>query len=107
MAPELPAPVRAAIEASNAADTAGFLAAFTPDGVIDDWGREFQGAAEITSWSDAEFIGVAVTLEVLSAATEGTETTVRAQVGGNGFNGPSTFSFQVEGDRVARMTIRA
>lgn len=107
MAAELPPPVRASIEASNAADIAGFLATFSADGVVDDWGREFKGAAEITSWSDAEFIGVAVTLEVLSASTEGDETTVRAQVGGNGFNGPSTFTFRVEGDRVARMTIRA
>ena len=39
--------------------------------------------------------------------TEGKDTTVKAQVGGDGFNGPSTFTFQVEGDRVARMTIRA
>jgi hypothetical protein len=31
---------------------------------------------------------------------------VTAQVGGNGFNGPSHFGFQVSGDRVARMTIR-
>ena len=28
-------------------------------------------------------------------------------VGGEGFNGPSHFTFQVNGDRVARMTIRA
>ena len=107
MAAELPPPVRAAIEAANAADIAGFLAAFTPDGVVDDWGREFQGATEITSWSDGEFIGVGVTLEVLRAHTERKDTTVKVQVGGNGFNGPSTFTFQAEGDRVARMTIRA
>ena len=30
-----------------------------------------------------------------------------AQVGGNGFNGPSHFSFRVDGDLVSRMTIRA
>ena len=32
---------------------------------------------------------------------------VTADVGGKGFNGPSTFTFDVDGDRVARMTIRA
>jgi len=32
---------------------------------------------------------------------------VTAEVGGDGFSGPSHFSFLVEGDRVARMTIRA
>jgi hypothetical protein len=29
------------------------------------------------------------------------------QVGGKGFNGPSHFSFEVDGDRGSRMTIRA
>jgi hypothetical protein len=32
---------------------------------------------------------------------------VTADVAGGGFNGPSHFTFRVEGDRVARMTIRA
>jgi hypothetical protein len=32
---------------------------------------------------------------------------VTAEVGGEGFNGPSHFSFVVDGDRVSRMTIRA
>jgi hypothetical protein len=65
----LPPPVRSAIDAANAGDTDAFLAAFTPDGVVDDWGT--------------------------------------AQVGGSGFNGPSQFTFTVDGERVSRMTIRA
>jgi hypothetical protein len=32
---------------------------------------------------------------------------VTADVAGGGFNGPSHVTFRVEGDRVARMTIRA
>jgi hypothetical protein len=32
---------------------------------------------------------------------------VAATVGGGGFNGPSHFTFRVEGDRVSRMTICA
>jgi hypothetical protein len=43
----------------------------------------------------------------LASFTPDGETIVTAQVGGNGFNGPSHFSFRVAGDRVARMTIRA
>jgi hypothetical protein len=34
------------------------------------------------------------------------ETVIVAQVGGDGFNGPSHFSFRVEGAKLARMTIR-
>jgi ketosteroid isomerase-like protein len=105
--PEVPAPVQAVLDAANAHDVDALLAAFTADGVVDDWGREFRGPDAIRGWSDAEFTGVAVTLAVTAVATEGEETVVTAQVGGDGFNGPSHFRFAVDGDRVSRMTIRA
>jgi hypothetical protein len=104
---DLPAPVRAAIDAANAGDTDAFLACFPPDGVVDDWGREFAGRDEIRGWSDREFIGVKVDLSVVQVAVEDVHVVVTAQVGGDGFNGPSHFTFQVEGGRVRRMTIRA
>jgi hypothetical protein len=107
MPDELPAPVDALLEAANAHDTSAFLATFAADGVVDDWGREFAGADAIRGWSDREFIGVAVTLDVTGVQRRGEETVVAAQVGGDGFNGPSHFAFRVAGDRVARMTIRA
>jgi hypothetical protein len=103
----LPAPVSSAIDAANRGDTEAFLACFTPEGVVDDWGREFRGPAEITGWSDKEFIGVEVSLAVEEVETAGDDTTVTAQVGGKGFNGPSHFTFRVAGDRLSRMTIRA
>ena len=52
MTVSLPAPVQAVFDATNAGDTAAFLDAFTADGVVDDWGREFRGHAEIQRWSD-------------------------------------------------------
>jgi SnoaL-like domain len=103
---ELPRPVAAAVDAANANDTAAFLACFTPNGVVDDWGREFRGPDEIRDWSDREFIGVRVSLEVTDVEQEDGATIVTAAVGGDGFNGPSHFTFDVEGDRVTRMTIR-
>jgi ketosteroid isomerase-like protein len=102
----LPGPVAAAIDAANAGDLDAFLACFTPDGIVDDWGREFRGPDAITGWSDKEFIGVNVSLAVEAAETHGDDTTVTAQVGGDGFNGPSHFTFRLDGDQVARMTIR-
>ena len=99
--------VQALLDAANAGDLDAFLAGFTPDGVVDDWGREFHGNARIAEWSDAEFIGVQVSLRVTEASERDGEVVVAAQVGGNGFNGPSHFTFRVEGDRVSRMTIRA
>ncbi|MFC6016413.1 nuclear transport factor 2 family protein [Plantactinospora solaniradicis] len=104
---ELGPEVQALVDAANRNDLSAFLAGFTEDGVVDDWGREFRGAAQIRAWSDAEFIGKQVSLAVQDVEQRGDETVITAEVGGNGFNGPSHFSFQVRGDRVARMTIRA
>jgi ketosteroid isomerase-like protein len=103
----LPEPVAALIEAANANDTEAFLQTLTPDAVVDDWGREFRGHDAIRGWSDSEFIGVAVSLDVTAVEEQGGETTVTATVGGDGFNGPSHFTFRAAGDQVARMTIRA
>jgi ketosteroid isomerase-like protein len=105
--PSLAQPVAAAIEAANAGDTDAFLACLTPDAVVDDWGREFQGPDAIRGWSDNEFIGVNVSLEVTEVKEQSDTTTVTAMVGGSGFNGPSRFSFALDGQRVSRMTIRA
>ena len=105
--PALPEPVARLLQAANDNDVDAFLAEFTADGVVDDWGREFAGADAIRSWSANEFIGKRVTLDVRDIEQSGTTTVVTAQVGGDGFNGLSHFSFTVEGDHVARMTIRA
>ena len=105
--PDVPAPVQTLLDAANGHDTGAFLKAFAADGVVDDWGREFTGPDAIRGWSDKEFIGVSVTLDVTEVAERDGETVVTAQVGGDGFNGPSHFAFRLDGDRVARMTIRA
>ena len=106
MPSNIPEPVQRLLDAANAHDTDAFLASFTPDGVVDDWGREFVGAEAIRGWSDREFIGVDVTLAVTGVTATAGDTTVAAQVGGRGFNGPSHFTFAVREGRVSRMTIR-
>ena len=106
MTTQLPAPVQRLLRAANRGDIDGFLAGFTDDGVVDDWGREFVGHDAIRGWSDREFIGVQVALTLHSVATGDGEVSVEADVGGNGFNGPSTFKFSLAGDAIARMTIR-
>lgn len=101
----LPDPIEQALRCANGGDTEGFLATFADDGAVNDWGREFRGHDAIRSWSDAEFIGKQVTLDVTGVRAEGAVTTVSAQVGGDGFNGPSDFAFTLAGDRVALMRI--
>lgn len=101
--------VRSLIDAANLGDIDAFLAAFTPyQGVVDDWGRRFDGPEAIRRWSDAEFIGKQVSLNVIHFySIDEVEVVVIAQVGGNGFNGPSTFTFRVEGGKITEMRITA
>lgn len=109
MPPTLIPEIRTLIDAANLGDTDAFLAAFTPyQGVVDDWGRKFHGPNDIRRWSDREFIGKNVTLKVIHFYSTGDdEVIVIAQVGGDGFNGPSTFAFRVAGNKVAEMRITA
>jgi hypothetical protein len=107
MASTLPEPVARLVAAANSGDTQGFLDTFAPDGTVNDGGRLFTGRDEIQGWSDAEFIGMHVTLDVTAEITTGEYTTFTATVGGEGFTGESHFSFTVEDDLVQEMTITA
>lgn len=48
-----------------------------------------------------------VTLTVVGVEYDGAPHRGAAEVGGNGFNGPSHFSFDLDGPMITRMTIRA
>jgi uncharacterized protein (TIGR02246 family) len=107
MASTLPEPVARLVAAANSGDTQGFLDTFAPDGTVNDRGRVFTGRDDIQNWSDAEFLGMHVTLDVTAEITTGEYTTITAMVGGEGFTGQSHFSFTVRDDLVQEMTITA
>ena len=104
---QLPAVIERFIAAVNKADVEAFLAFFPTDGVVDDWGRKFTGHAAIRGWSDKEFIGSQVSLKVTGFEQKGHSVGVMTDVGGNGFNGPSRFTFVLDGDKVREMRITA
>ena len=107
MSSQIPEPVTRLLDAANKHDTNAFLECFGDNGVVDDWGREFVGTSAIRGWSDREFIGAAVTLKIVGSRVGPNGTIdVSADVGGNGYNGPSQFIFTLQDGRVARMTIR-
>jgi hypothetical protein len=83
------------------------LDSFAHDGVVDDWGREYIGSGAIKEWSDREFIGAKVSLSVIKTPpiSDG-EIQITAEVGGDGYTGPSTFTFACHGAFISRMTIR-
>jgi hypothetical protein len=100
-------PVRAVFDATNAADSDAFVAAFTEDGVIDDWGTVYTGHDSIRGWDSTDNIGVQARFAPSTARWDDDEYVVTATVTGNGFNGESDFRFRLAGDRVSRLTIRA
>lgn len=97
--------VASALAAANTGNREAFLDCFVRDGFVNDWGSIYRGRDAIGRWSDREFIGVDVTLDVLDVAVDGRTTTVGAQVGGNGFSGLSHFAFVRADDHLASMTI--
>jgi hypothetical protein len=107
--PELPLPVRRALHAANAGDDGEFVASFVPGlGYVSDFGREYHGAAAIRQWSDSEFIGKKVAVDVLTSyVREDGDIVVIVEVGGEGYTGPSTFTFQVRDELLASMRIFA
>ena len=52
----LPEPVARLLQAANDNDVDAFLAGFTVDGVVDDWGREFAGADAIMPETESAFV---------------------------------------------------
>lgn len=102
---EIPAPVQAVVDAINDADTEAFVAAFTPEGFVSDWGRVLRGPEGVRSWAGSDAIGMGAQMTVLSAETEGDTTRMRFGWSSRRFNGESDGIFVVEGDRVASFTI--
>jgi hypothetical protein len=102
---ELESPIRQMIDATNSGDSVAFLGAFADDAVLDDWGRTFTGHEEIAGWNERENIGVNSHIEVTGVERSGDSVRVGVAVSGDGYNGGGAFTFELAGDRIARMVI--
>jgi len=102
---ELPAPVAAVVAAINAGDTEAFVRAFTPDGVINDWGRILRGEEGVRSWAQSDAIGANARMTVLDAVIRGDTTELRFGWQSRVFNGESRAFVTVRGDRVSEFRI--
>jgi ketosteroid isomerase-like protein len=107
MSTDLPDSVRAFVEATNRGDTDAFLAAFTADAVLNDWGRVFTGRDEIASWNTTDNIGKQSHFDVVSVDGDaGSDTvTVTLAVSGNGYNGTGPLGFRLRDGLIERVDI--
>lgn len=102
---DVPAPVRAFVEAINAADTEAFVHVFAPEGAVDDWGTRYNGHDGVRRWAGSDAIGAGARMSLLSATTEGDTTTVRFDWRSRVFNGESTGIFVSRDGRLVSFTI--
>jgi SnoaL-like domain len=109
---QLPVPISAFIEATNAHETDELFAALSADAVITDEGHEYRGIAAIKQWSDERYIGAKVVLEAVNVINRDHKTIVMAKVDGNfdktGLPDPfyMDLHFVVDGNKVSALDFR-
>jgi hypothetical protein len=104
---QLPAAIQNFIEATNRADSDAFVAAFTEDAYLNDWGREFHGHEGVLSWNRTDNIGVRSHFEFVAAepgATPGSYS-VTLKVTSERFNGTGPLNFELRDGRIASLRI--
>jgi ketosteroid isomerase-like protein len=105
--PSTPSAIQAFVDATNAADTDAFVASFTPDAHLDDWGRSFHGHDGIRSWDSTDNIGVQSRFDLLevTAGPQDEEYVATLRVSGNGYNGTGPMTFRLRDGLIADLRI--
>ena len=104
---DVPAAIQAFVDTTNAGDPAAFVAVFTEDAFLSDWGREFRGHEGIAEWDRSDNIGKHSRFELLGLkpGIGDQQFIATVVVSGDGYTGTSDLEFTVRGDRVARLVI--
>jgi len=93
----LPRVIADHIAACNAHDIDAWMATFAPDALVNDFQREFDGAAAIRAFGKKEIFGAEVTMAVESALDRHGDITVHARLDGTydktGLPDPLVLSF--------------
>jgi hypothetical protein len=109
---DMPAPVRKYFVAMNNLDSAGMVAAFPANGMVNDIQREFWGPESIKRWADRESIGnKVITTRFVDAKEHYGDYIVSAEVDGEydktGLPNPLvlTFYFSLVDDQISKLII--
>ena len=103
----MPPAIRAFVDATNRGDSEAFVAAFTDDAYLNDWGREFHGREGVASWNETDNIGKQSQFDVhgIVEGRKPDQYLLTLTVSGNGYNGPGTFTFDLRDGLIARFLI--
>jgi hypothetical protein len=104
---DLPAAIRAFVDATNRADSEAFAAAFTEDAHLYDYGREFHGRDGVLDWNRTDNIGVQARFDVIDATTGPEEDSyvVTLEVTSNRYNGTGPMAFRLRDGLIADLRI--
>ena len=102
---DLPPAIASFFEATNDSDRERFLASFTDDAVLDDWGHTYTGREAIAGWNETDNIGVGSHFEVPGFTVNNGVYAVSVQVTGGGYNGGGTLAFALAGELISRVDI--
>lgn len=104
---DVPKPIRDFVDATNAGDSERFVAAFTDDASLNDWGREFRGHSGVREWDSTDNIGTHSKFEILEIAPgkDAESYVVTMKVTGDGFNGISPFAVTLREGKIASLGI--
>ncbi|MBZ2197541.1 nuclear transport factor 2 family protein [Occultella gossypii] len=104
---DTPRPIEMFLDATARGDSDAFVAAFTQDAYLEDWGRSFHGHDGVRDWDRTDNTGVQSHIELVTlTAGSGTDSYVgTVQVSGNGFNGTGTMTFTLRDDHISSLVV--
>lgn len=105
MSVTLPPALQSAVNAINGGDEDAFVAAFSPDGIINDWGRILIGADGVRSWARSDAIGAQARISVLEAGTTADRTHIVFDWQSRVFNGRSEAYVTVQNGLITEFRI--
>ena len=102
-----PLAIQTFVDATNRGDSDSFVAAFTADAHLDDWGRSFHGHDGVRAWDSTDNIGVQSHFDLLdvTAGAGDDEYVATLRVSGNGYNGTGPMLFRLRDGLIADLRI--
>lgn len=102
----LPKAINNFIKYTNEGDSEQFVAQFSKDSTLNDWGNIYNTPKEIAVWNKTDNIGKQSHFELVDAKETNTDKwLVNLKVSGNGFNGTSPFEIIIENDLIKSLQI--
>ena len=101
----LEAPIKAVLDATNTGNSQAFVAAFTKDGSVNDWGQVYVGRGEIGKWDRAENTSAGVKVKATGVSRIAGEVIVLVQVTKGDDTESGSWAFRLKGNAVTALEI--